>query len=227
MVPEDGGARPARAEGGDGGYGTARSGQVQEYLPLLDGKRQGLVHFAPVVVGAADSGLLPARGRLRGGRDARRGAGGGPRKDRQPVALARGPAAGSRCARHVVLVVALADFGLRRHQQPRKRRDQILLSDQRPGDRARHPLLLGGAHDYRRVRIPRRETVRQRLPDRNRARQTAPQDEQVARQLARPDRTDRSLRRRRRARGDAALLGRRQRPAVRRIALRTGTQFRE
>lgn len=34
-----------------------------------------------------------------------------------------------------------------------------------------------------------RETVRQRLPDRNRARQTAPQDEQVARQLARPDRT--------------------------------------
>ena len=127
----------------------------------------------------------------------------------------------------MVLVVAVADFGLRRHPQPRQQGDQLLLPHQRPGDGPRHHLLLGGAHDHGGLRIPRRKTLRQRLFHGHRPRQDRPQDVQAAGQLARPARPDRQIRRRRYAHGDAHLLVGRQRRDVRRGALRAGTQLRQ
>ena len=35
--------------------------EIQKHLPLLDGKREGLVYQPPIVVGTPDSGLLPAQ----------------------------------------------------------------------------------------------------------------------------------------------------------------------
>ena len=127
----------------------------------------------------------------------------------------------------MVLVVAVADFGLRRHPQPRQRGDSLLLPDGRSGDGPRHHLLLGGAHDHGRLRISRREALRQRLFHRHRARQDRTQDVQAAGQLARSARPDRAVRRRRYARGDAAFVVGRQRRDVRRGAVRAGPQFRQ
>ena len=81
VVPFDGGAGEARHARRHGGRNPFRPRKIQEYLPSLDGEHQGLVHLAPVVVGAAHSRLLPAQGRLRGGRNGRGGAGAGPRED--------------------------------------------------------------------------------------------------------------------------------------------------
>ena len=54
---------------GDEGRNQVLSGQIQKYLPSLDGEHQGLVYQPPVVVGTPHPGLLPATRRIRGGRD--------------------------------------------------------------------------------------------------------------------------------------------------------------
>ena len=115
VVPLDGGAGPARDQGRHGGCDPLRARKIQEHLPSLDGKYQGLVHLAPVVVGTADSGLLLAQGRVRRGPDGRRGARKSACESRRRLAAAERPASGRGRAGHLVLVVALADFGLRRH----------------------------------------------------------------------------------------------------------------
>ena len=179
------------------------------------------------MVGPAHPGLVPAPRRLRSGPDGWGGARKGARENRRRLVAAVRPQTGRRRAGHVVLVVAVAYFGLRRHPQPRQQGDQLLLPHQRPGDGPRHHLLLGGAHDHGGLRIPRRKTLRQRLFHGHRPRQDRPQDVQAAGQLARPARPDRQIRRRRYAHGDAHLLVGRQRRDVRRGALRAGTQLRQ
>ena len=134
------------------GY-SERTGVAIEpkHLPPLDGEHQGLVHLAPAVVGPAHSGVLSSQRRLRGGPDDRRGAGKSPREERRRIAATDGPATGRGRAGHVVLVVAVAHLGIRRHPLPGQQGNQLLLPHQRPGDGPRHHLLLGGPHDYDRV----------------------------------------------------------------------------
>lgn len=69
MVPEDGALGANRFGTGDEGRNQVLSGQIQKYLPSLDGEHQGLVHQPTVVVGTPHPGLLPATRRIRGGRD--------------------------------------------------------------------------------------------------------------------------------------------------------------
>ena len=77
------------------------------------------------------------------------------------------------------------------------------------GNRSRYHLLLGCPHDYGRRGIHGQVPVQERLLHRYRARQTWPQDVEESRQLARPDRTDRQIRRRRRSHGyDVVCSGR-------------------
>jgi len=146
VVPLDAGAGRTGDEGRDGGCDPFRAREIQEHLPSLDGEHQGLVHLAPAVVGPAHSGVLSSQRRLRGGPDGRRGVGKGPREGRRRLVAADGPAAGRGCARHVVLVVAVAHLGIRRHPLPGQQGNQLLLPHQRPGDGPRHHLLLGGPH---------------------------------------------------------------------------------
>ena len=151
VVPLDGAIGRTGDEGRHGGRDPLRARKIQEHLPPLDGEHQGLVHLAPAVVGPAHSGLVPAPRRLRSGPDGRGGARKGARENRRRLVAAVRPQTGRRRAGHVVLVVAVAYFGLRRHPQPRQQGDQLLLPHQRPGDGPRHHLLLGGAHDHGRV----------------------------------------------------------------------------
>ena len=90
----------------------------QEHLPSLDGEYQGLVHLAPALVGPAHSGLVSAPRRLRSGPQRRRGTGESPGQERRRLADARRSAAGRGRARHLVLVVAVAHLGIRRHPRP-------------------------------------------------------------------------------------------------------------
>ena len=113
-----------------------RAGALGEDLPRVDGEHPPLVHLAPAVVGAPHPGLV-----LRRLRAPRRLA---HRPHRVPeVRRRRAPGRGR--ARHLVLVgpVAVLDDGLAGED----RRPRALLSDHRAGDRLRHHLLLGGAHD--------------------------------------------------------------------------------
>ena len=119
VVSEDGRAVQTRIAGRYGRHGASGSLEVQERLPALDGERARLVHLAPAVVGSADSGLLSPDGRLCRGRNARAGAGAGPCEKRQSGPKPARAAAGPGRTRHVVLVVAVADLGIRRHQPPR------------------------------------------------------------------------------------------------------------
>ena len=114
---------------------------------------QGLVHLAPVVVGASHTGLLFARRWICCGRDCRESTGDGTREDRQSSTPPGGFAPGRGCARYMVLQLAMAHLTLRRHQQSRQRRNQVLLPHCRPCDRPGHHILLGGTHDNGRIRI--------------------------------------------------------------------------
>ena len=90
-------------------------------------RTSGPVHLAAIVVETSRSRPTssPQRG-VRGRRNARRSAEAGPRKDRRRFADGNRPTPRPRRARHVVFVMAMADLGVRRHQPPRKRGDQIL-----------------------------------------------------------------------------------------------------
>ena len=118
MVPLDGEARRTGDAGRSGGRNQARSRKIQEHLPSLDGEYQGLVHLAPALVGPAHSGLVSAPRRLRSGPQRRRGTGESPGQERRRLADARRSAAGRGRARHLVLVVAVAHLGIRRHPPP-------------------------------------------------------------------------------------------------------------
>jgi valyl-tRNA synthetase len=55
------------------------------------------------------------------------------------------------CLGYLVLFMALAYLAVRRYQQPRQRRNQILLPHQRLGYRSGYHLLLGSTYDYGRL----------------------------------------------------------------------------
>ncbi len=82
--------------------------------------------------------------------------------------------AGSRRARHLVLLGPLADLddGLAR----RHRRHAGLLSDQPADHRVRHPVLLGRPHDHDVRPLHRQGAVRRGPPDRPRPRRARPED---------------------------------------------------
>ena len=96
------------------------------------------------------SGLLPARRRICGGRNARAGLGTGQGKVWQRPDPCR-PSSRRGLPGHVVLLMALAHLPFPWHYTPRQRRNQLLLPHQRLGDRARYHLLLGSPHDYGRL----------------------------------------------------------------------------
>ena len=92
--------------------------------------------------------------------------------------------AGSRRARHLVQLVAVAVChdglaGANAHAQE-------VLPHHRPGHRAGHHLLLGGADDHGGLRVHGRPAVPQRLFHRHHPRQAGPQDEQEPGQFPRP-----------------------------------------
>ena len=165
------------------------------------------------MVGPPHSGILPSERRLRRGRNSGRGAQIGHRKNGRQLADNQRPAARRRRPRHMVLVLALAHLALQRHPRTGQRGIQLLLPDERPRHRPRHPLLLGGPHDYGRIRVRRQAPLPQCLLHRHRPRQNRPQDVEIAGQLARPARTHRQVRCRRRTHGDhAGRTGRQRHP---------------
>ena len=103
--------------------------------------------------------------------------------------------AGSRRARHVVLVAALALLGLRLAREDAGPRG--LLSDRRARDRLRHPLLLGRPDDHGRPALHREGAVPHGPPPRPRARGRR-EDVEDQGQRHRSARGDRGVRRRRR-----------------------------
>ncbi len=108
----------------------------------LDGEHPRLEHLAAAVVGAPHPGVHLRQVRRAVGRA------GGPEALPQ---VRRAGRAGSRCARHLVLVVALAVRGVRlarAHRRPR-----ALLSRSHAGHRPRYHLLLGRAHDHGRLSL--------------------------------------------------------------------------
>ena len=121
--------------------------------------------------------------------------------------------------------MAMARIALRRNQQPRQRGNKLLLPHLRPRHRTGHHLLLGGTHDHGRLRIPEANPIPQRVLHRHRPRQTRTQDVQVTRQLARPPRAHREVRRGRRTHGHDARRSCRQRHPLRRLPLRTGHEL--
>ena len=137
----------------------------------------------------------------------------------------RQAAPGSRRARHLVLVVALAvqHAGLAQGHAG----DALLLPDQLAHHRSRHHLLLGGAHDHGRARVHREDAVHRGLPARHRARRQGPEDVQEPGQQPGPDGHHRGVRRRRAAlHHDRAHPGRAGR-AVQRDQGRAGAQLRQ
>ena len=150
VVPEDGrtGRQGARERGVR--KDTSDSRQVPQHLPPLDGERPRLVHLTPALVGAAHTRILSARRQRGCGGDSRARPRGS--KKEGPLADHGGPPPGRGRARHLVLELALADFGVRpgkaRTSRPQAQpRPFILLSHQRPGHRPGHHFLLGGEDD--------------------------------------------------------------------------------
>ena len=129
--------------------------------------------------GAAPPGLLPAQRRLRGGRNGRGGA--GPREKTGDAALQLGDLRQDEDVLDTwfsswLWPISVFD-GIR---NPDNEEIRYYYPDGRSGDGPRHHLLLGGAHDHGRLRISRREALRQRLFHRHRARQDRTQDVQAA-----------------------------------------------
>ena len=123
------------------GQDQIRAEELGEDLFRLDGKHPAVVHLAPALVGASDSGVVRA-GRQSVRRDDRsRGA----KRGRQALRQEDCAHARRGRARHLVLVgaVAVLDAGLAGQDA----RTRALLSDVDAGHRLRHHLLLGRAHD--------------------------------------------------------------------------------
>ena len=135
--------------------------------------------------GTAHPGLLPPRA-ASWWPDGRGGAGEGPREDGRRLAESGRSPAGRGRARHVVLVVALADLRVRRHPQPRQQGNPLLLPHRRPGDRPGHHLLLGGADDLLRPGAHGGGALQDRVLPRPAAGLPGPEDEQVFGQRHRP-----------------------------------------
>ena len=157
-------ARQAGDRGGARAQDHFRAAAVGSDFLQLDGKHPALVHFAPDLVGSSDSCVVRAgwknlrrrdgrrcRGRCAGAlhRDRRDNGGGRSRHRRRcgsPSAV-RGRISASRRgrARYLVFLGAVAVLDAR--LAGRDAGAQALLSDLRAGDRLRHHLLLGRAHD--------------------------------------------------------------------------------
>ena len=186
--------RAARGAGDRGGARRphrVRAEALRAHLPALDGEHPRLVHQPPDLVGPPHPRLVLRRRGLR--RDHRRGRGSG----RLPL-LRRRAAAGRGHPRHLVLVRAVAalDAGLAGRG---RRGSAALLPDAGDGDRLRHHLLLGRAHDHalalQHARLRgRRHPLRDGLPAWPGARARRAQDVQVLRQRRRPARRDRAVR---------------------------------
>src|SRR5205807_1371918 len=199
---------------------SSRPRAVGRDVRALDREHPGLEHLAAAVVGSPHPRVQLHQVRPPVGRP------GGP----EGLPQVRRPGrAGSRRARHLVLVlaVALRDARLARPDA----RLEAVLSRSHAGDGPRDPVLLGGAHDHGRLPLPRRAPVLDGLPARHGAGYPAPQDVQIARQRHRPARRRPVVRRRR-----AALDGhRRPVPRVRpdsrsqrpRDDVRAGPELRE
>src|SRR2546429_606954 len=220
VVRENEAARGAGARSVPERGHSSRPRAVGRDVRALDGEHPGLEHLAAAVVGSPHPRVQLHQVRPPVGRP------GGPAGLPQ---VRRPGRAGSRRARHLVLVlaVALRDARLARPDA----RLEAVLSRSHAGDGPRDPVLLGGAHDHGRLPLPRRAPVLDGLPARHRAGYPAPQDVQVARQRHRPARRRPVVRRRR-----AALDGhRRPVPRVRpdsrsqrpRDDVRAGPELRE
>ncbi len=178
MVPEISPSPPLH-RGGRQRRNQFLSRALDQDLHALDDKYPRLVHQPPTLVGPSHPGLVSRR------RDLLR--------PRCPEG--RRLAAGPRRARYLVQFLALAVrhdglAGTDRHAEE-------ILSDHRPRHRPRHHFLLGRPHDHGRVRVHGREAVRERLFHRHHPRRRRAQDVEIARQLARPARSHREIRRRR------------------------------
>ena len=139
VVPEDGGAwrKPALEPVMEDEI-TSRSGQIQEYLPSLDGEHQGLVHHrASCGGGSASRPTTCHKGGLRGGRDCPKRRWSWPSEKTGDADADRPPTCGR--IKDVLDTwfssLAVADFGVRRHQPPRQRGDSVTTTRrQRPGN---------------------------------------------------------------------------------------------
>ena len=151
-------ALSARRGGQGGGARRAHqvlSGALDEGLPALAREHPGLVHQPPALVGPPHSGVVSPGARPR---EAHRGR---PPRSGEGACVARRPrrsgelGAGGGRARHLGLVLALAvrHDGLAGPGGDGAGRLRLLLSDRDARDRARHHLLLGGAHDHGGPRI--------------------------------------------------------------------------
>ena len=161
---------------------TDHPGALCEGVLQLAGEHPRLVHQPPAVVGPPHPGLV-----LRGLRRHDRGA--ARTRQRCEHCGSTTHRAGPGRAGHLVHLrpVAVLHAGLaRRHARPAP-----LLPDHRDGDRLRHPVLLGGAHDHAGAGLHQRHPVRDRVPARPGARRAGPQDVQDHGQRARPDRAAR------------------------------------
>jgi valyl-tRNA synthetase len=81
----------------------------------------------------------------------------GPKRKRSPIHFRtkhQRHEAGRGCHGHLVQQLALAHQRVRWVQGSGQRRHQVLLPDERSGDRTGDPLLLGGAHDHGRRGVP-------------------------------------------------------------------------
>ena len=175
MVPERGPAhgpgqhRRARLRGSVRRGHRDRSRTIHAGLSELAGKHPGLVYQPAVVVGTPDSGLVLRRlWRIC-------------RAHRRPHGVRslwqRGHRTGKRRSRYVVqqrvvapLHAGMAGRGLRRPDG--------ILSQLGHGDRLRHPVLLGGPHDYAGHRKHRADTFPLRVSARHGAGRGRPEDEQ-------------------------------------------------
>src|SRR2546425_10312742 len=130
MVREDEAAGRARDAGVRRGRVPYRAGALERDVRELDEQHPGLEHLAAAVVGAPDSGL-----HLREWAPV-----GGPRGPSDVSEMRRYAVAGSRRARHLVLVVAVAvrDVRLARPDT----RTRALLSRPHARYRPRHLVLL-------------------------------------------------------------------------------------
>eukprot|EP00958_Prasinococcus_capsulatus_P012731 scaffold1283_cov321-Prasinococcus_capsulatus_cf.AAC.7 len=209
-----------RVRGGARRRAGDRAVAVRGGVVPLAGGHPRLVHLAAALVGPPHTGLLrappgrrPLRLRRHGLllRDARpvgggAHAGGGARARRGPLRRrggggGAGADAGRGRAGHLVQLgaVPLLHAGLaREHAGP-----GAVLPHEPAGDRARHPLLLGGAHGDDGHDAHGARALQAGLPARHGARRPRPQDVQVAGQRHRPAGGDRGHR----ARGSAGQAG--------------------
>ena len=186
MVREDGAARRAGARRVPRGSDPHSAGALGSGVRELAYGHPRLEHLAPALVGTPHSGVVLRR--MRSAAEHHRE----PRRRHDVPALRVSRAPGRGRARHVVLLVALADLHARLARRDRAGSRRV-LPDRHARDRAGDPLLLGRPHGDGGLRVHGPRAVPHRLLARDGARHAAPQDVEVAGQRDRPARRREAL----------------------------------